>query len=165
MQNRDTCFAVLSNGPCQSYNHHKHWGTNPTVSHEVQDSCLRLGSFKVSEKLHVMKQLLCMWIKMWAHISPTLVDKTWSNTAKVKVNYSLAGRTTTETKHVIVPKINEEQRAHIINMLYSCIYLTCILHCFNQLNLFFLIFYLVKYGVHGLFEKIYYMKVNFGNSA
>jgi hypothetical protein len=41
----------------------------------------------------------------------------------------------------------------IKNTCYSSIYLTCILFCFNKLNLkFFQFFYFLKNGVHGLFS-------------
>jgi hypothetical protein len=40
-----------------------------------------------------------------------------------------------ETKHVIVPEINEEHHAQIKNTYYSCIYVTCILYSFNKLDL------------------------------
>jgi hypothetical protein len=57
-----------------------------------------------------------------------------------------------ETKFVIVPEINEEHRVQIKNTYYFCIYLTCILHYVNKLNLFiFLIFNFMRNGVHGLF--------------
>jgi hypothetical protein len=44
---------------------------------------MHFQSFRVSQKLLVMKKLLCTWIKnVWAHTSPTVVDKMLSNIAK-----------------------------------------------------------------------------------
>jgi hypothetical protein len=47
--------------------------------------------------------------------------------------------------------MNEEHHAQIKNTyLYTCIYLTCILYCFNKLGLeVSSVFYFLKNGVHG----------------
>jgi hypothetical protein len=40
-----------------------------------------------------------------------------------------------ETQHVTVPQINKEHHVQIKNTHDSCMYFTCILYNFNQLNL------------------------------
>jgi hypothetical protein len=77
-----------------------------------------LQSFKVSEKLCTIKELMLTWLrKVWACISPTLVDKMQSNSTKrLKSDHFLVvGHMAAETKHVTVPKIKKEQPTQIQN--------------------------------------------------